>query len=266
MNSSEETDYLRQLEEITKHRFYSYEAIRPLFKQLGELKSHRFIEPLINLLVGNEPMLKGFSEKALIAIGEPCVPALLNALSLENGYLAAHVLAELSYLDAFEAIFRAYRRSNIPGCFIPSLLKIAGNKGDDPAAVIFVHSMIKNFSPYRWPLSWIKRKDNRGRRMISYMARQALNTIEQVNRQTSLKCTNCQDQIVYLGAPRGEIAVVAVGFSLAAMEQWRGNVCVECGIVLCPRCITIGYPTPCPKCGKPTKPAMQAYLKEAHIL
>jgi HEAT repeat protein len=42
-----------------------------------------------------------------------------------------------------------------------------------------------------------------------------------------------------------------------------GNVCFTCSKVYCDKCIKVGYPTPCPICGTPTKPAGREEL--AHI-
>lgn len=46
------------------------------------------------------------------------------------------------------------------------------------------------------------------------------------------------------------------------LEQWFGNVCVECGRVYCDQCLTLGGPTPCPHCGAPTKPAQRGFLHQ----
>jgi len=76
-----------------------------------------------------------------------------------------------------------------------------------------------------------------------------------------IRCSQCGKALEYLGG-----AVAGPGESIGAMEQWRGNVCVPCRKVLCPDCIAVGAPTPCPKCAKPTHPAMEEYVNEAKSL
>ena len=56
-------------------------------------------------------------------------------------------------------------------------------------------------------------------------------------------------------------SVAGIGSS-DLLEQWRGNICSNCNIVLCPHCIELGGPTPCPKCGQPTYPAQRTYLEQ----
>lgn len=46
------------------------------------------------------------------------------------------------------------------------------------------------------------------------------------------------------------------------LEQWFGNVCLECHSIFCSECIQVGEPTPCPNCGTPTKPAQRLFLQE----
>jgi len=65
-------------------------------------------------------------------------------------------------------------------------------------------------------------------------------------------CTQCGTQLDYMGVT-------------IHMGQWRGNVCVPCGLVLCPRCIEVGLPSPCPKCQQETAPALSIRLREAGI-
>jgi len=64
--------------------------------------------------------------------------------------------------------------------------------------------------------------------------------------------TQCGKKLEYMG--------------VTIMEQWRGNVCVPCGIVFCPKCIEVGLPTPCPKCKRETSPALRIRLQQAGIL
>ena len=46
------------------------------------------------------------------------------------------------------------------------------------------------------------------------------------------------------------------------LEQWFGNVCVQCDRVYCDQCLAPGGPTPCPHCGSPTKPAQRGFLRQ----
>jgi len=62
-----------------------------------------------------------------------------------------------------------------------------------------------------------------------------------------IRCSMCGGVLEYLGGP-------------GSLEQWRGNVCTECDLVFCPNCITVGGPTPCPKCHAPTHPASRIFL------
>lgn len=67
-----------------------------------------------------------------------------------------------------------------------------------------------------------------------------------------VKCTQCRTNLEFIG--------VWVG------PQWRGNVCVHCRLVFCPRCITVGQATPCTKCGEPTAPALGLHLQQAGVI
>jgi hypothetical protein len=81
----------------------------------------------------------------------------------------------------------------------------------------------------------------------------------------SIKCSLCGRELEYLGGPMDMFptaSVVGSKSALEALEQWRGNVCPGCKLVFCPSCIELGGPTPCPKCGQPTKPAQRVYLKQ----
>jgi len=84
----------------------------------------------------------------------------------------------------------------------------------------------------------------------------------------AIRCSQCQKELEYLGDPGSMFgpgtSVRGSQAAFRAMEQWRGNVCVKCQMVFCPRCIEVGYPTPCPKCGEPTDPAQRSYLEQAH--
>jgi len=85
-----------------------------------------------------------------------------------------------------------------------------------------------------------------------------------------VRCSQCHGQLEHLGDPRSMFSpgasVIGSSRTFQAMEQWRGNVCVGCGKVFCGKCIRLGGPTPCPKCGKPTYPAQRAYLQQAGLL
>lgn len=50
--------------------------------------------------------------------------------------------------------------------------------------------------------------------------------------------------------------------NVGPLEQWMANVCVPCGRVYCQNCLQLGGPTPCPRCGAPTKPAQRQYLQQ----
>lgn len=83
-----------------------------------------------------------------------------------------------------------------------------------------------------------------------------------------VKCSRCSKPLKWLGedtfAPGAR--VVGSPAALAGMEQWYGNVCLTCRVVFCATCIAVGDPTPCPKCGQPTAPAMRKYLEQAGLL
>ena len=46
-----------------------------------------------------------------------------------------------------------------------------------------------------------------------------------------------------------------------SLDQWLANVCTSCKKVYCSNCLTLGGPTPCPTCGKPTHPAQRYHLE-----
>ena len=50
------------------------------------------------------------------------------------------------------------------------------------------------------------------------------------------------------------------------LQTWMGNVCTICKQVYCGDCIELGGPTPCPKCGTPTKPAQRPILQQIGAL
>lgn len=60
-----------------------------------------------------------------------------------------------------------------------------------------------------------------------------------------MRCSSCPRELEYVGGP---------------LDQYRGNVCISCRLVLCPTCIKVGYASPCPRCAQPTKPALREYL------
>ena len=67
----------------------------------------------------------------------------------------------------------------------------------------------------------------------------------------SIKCSQCGTKLKYMG--------------ITFMEQWKGNVCVPCGLVFCPKCIEVGLPSPCPKCKQETSPALRLRLEQAGL-
>jgi hypothetical protein len=67
-----------------------------------------------------------------------------------------------------------------------------------------------------------------------------------------VKCSLCGRKLEYMG--------------VTIMEQWRGNICVPCKLVFCPKCIEIGRSSPCPKCGQGTSPALLIRLEQAGVL
>lgn len=84
----------------------------------------------------------------------------------------------------------------------------------------------------------------------------------------SVRCSQCNSALKYLGGlesmfPKASIAGLG---DASGLEQWQGNVCTKCRIVFCGKCILLGWPTPCPKCGIPTKPAQRVYLEQIGIL
>jgi len=82
----------------------------------------------------------------------------------------------------------------------------------------------------------------------------------------AINCSKCARELEYLGNPlsmSGPTSSVSISSnSMKKLEQWRGNVCVDCRLILCPICITVGVPTPCPQCKQPTKPAQRAYVEQ----
>ena len=74
----------------------------------------------------------------------------------------------------------------------------------------------------------------------------------------TVRCSNCGDDVrrmtggLFQNSPE--------------LDQWFGNVCVPCKRVYCANCLRLGGPTPCPKCGVPTKPAQRMFLRSAGVL
>ena len=82
----------------------------------------------------------------------------------------------------------------------------------------------------------------------------------------TIRCSKCGRELEFLGDPRSMFSptssVIGSSTTMKALEQWRGNVCVDCRLILCPTCITVGGPTPCPQCRQPTKPAQRVYVEQ----
>ncbi|MDD5017647.1 MAG: hypothetical protein PHO15_06070 [Eubacteriales bacterium] len=83
-----------------------------------------------------------------------------------------------------------------------------------------------------------------------------------------IKCSKCGRELEYLGSPMSmfgpSASVLGASDSMMnALEQWRGNVCMDCRLILCPDCITVGFSAPCPNCGQPTMPAQWVYVEQA---
>ncbi len=68
-----------------------------------------------------------------------------------------------------------------------------------------------------------------------------------------VKCSKC-GSFLRRNPPMGAVEAV-LG------PTYLGNVCLTCGKVFCAQCITVGGPTPCPDCGRPTEPAMRRELE-----
>lgn len=71
--------------------------------------------------------------------------------------------------------------------------------------------------------------------------------------KTNIRCSLCGKKIKYIGNAMG---------SVDSFDQWAGNVCLNCKMVLCSKCIDIGRSSPCPNCGQPTNPAFKKYLEQ----
>jgi len=91
-----------------------------------------------------------------------------------------------------------------------------------------------------------------------------------LQRRPHVVCSDCSAELEHLGDPADAFSpgtlVVGSPALLRMMEQWRGNVCVDCRRVFCPRCISVGAATSCPKCRRPTHPAQRSYLEQAGLL
>ena len=84
--------------------------------------------------------------------------------------------------------------------------------------------------------------------------------------KSMIKCSQCGRRLKFLDSPRSMFSpttsVLGSNATMKALEQWRGNVCVDCRLIFCPKCITVGAPTPCPQCGQPTEPAQRVYVEQ----
>ena len=79
-------------------------------------------------------------------------------------------------------------------------------------------------------------------------------------------CSVCSTFLEFLGGPASMFkpGAVVIGGDQAALEQWRGNVCLKCSYVFCPDCLAVHPPPKCPVCGDSAKPAMRGYLEGVH--
>lgn len=86
-------------------------------------------------------------------------------------------------------------------------------------------------------------------------------------KKASVRCSQCNSVLEYLGGLESmfpKASITGMG-DASGLEQWRGNVCTTCRIVFCGKCISLGGPTACPKCGSLTKPAQRVYLEQIGI-
>jgi hypothetical protein len=81
----------------------------------------------------------------------------------------------------------------------------------------------------------------------------------------TVRCSKCSSNLDYLGGLGNMLApgasIIGSSSALKGLEQWRGNLCMRCRAVYCGRCMELGGPTPCPKCGEPTVPAQRRNLE-----
>ena len=84
-------------------------------------------------------------------------------------------------------------------------------------------------------------------RSLSRKTHPAMNTV---------RCSVCNSELKHIDQGGSAYA------SILDMEQWLGNVCIACRRVYCSNCMNVRGPTPCPRCGTPTKPAQRMFLRE----
>lgn len=82
----------------------------------------------------------------------------------------------------------------------------------------------------------------------------------------NIRCSLCGKKIKYIENPMVDGSATLIGGSLDSFDQWAGNVCLNCKMVLCSRCIDIGRSSPCPNCGQPTNPAFKNYLEQIGMI
>jgi hypothetical protein len=84
----------------------------------------------------------------------------------------------------------------------------------------------------------------------------------------SERCSCCGEYIKELGAFGGlfspSASVGGVG-SASDFNLYEAQVCTACGYIFCGDCMTLGGPTPCLKCRKPTEPAYANTVNRMHI-
>jgi hypothetical protein len=80
----------------------------------------------------------------------------------------------------------------------------------------------------------------------------------------AVRCSECGKSLRHMGDVFGPGTTV-IG-DRGMLEQWLGNVCLNCKLVFCADCIKVGGPTPCPRCGQPTMPAQRVHLEEIGVI
>lgn len=85
----------------------------------------------------------------------------------------------------------------------------------------------------------------------------------------TVHCSSCGGLLEYMGglfaaniAAGARVSVLGGSTAgLSQYDQWHGNACPTCRTVYCSNCIKTGGPTPCPRCGTPTKVAFRSTLE-----
>ena len=81
-------------------------------------------------------------------------------------------------------------------------------------------------------------------------------------------CSWCLEDLKFLGGlpDNPAVHVASVNSSKGVLDQWHGNVCLNCGAVFCGNCLELGGPTPCRRCSRPTEPAQRYFLDRVHAI